>query len=361
MGPCISTPKQAAPSEVADSVVIRQLPGAYPELAKRWSIQNDFSTWPGITWDENGVAGNVLKIDLSGCGLKECPWQLGELNSMTHLDLSGNDFHTLPPELSQAKAVTHLNLSGSNVGLAEDGSSDGPLPEWVYTFKLKELILTDCGKLNDIDVARFPSLETLNIDGTQFLNWKFVFIKCGGRKNLKTISARNLPALGDLPEELAQCTSLESLDVSGCNFTSLPSMFTNKELARGMKLKTLVMTNNKLKELPDGLKYLESIETMNFQNNDIKQVDMDIGSDLPNLKRVDLTKNPLKKVPPPVWKKKEEGIILVDDNVKEGINADDAMEMAQDKAQEAKKAAQKGADEAKKAAKKAMGSIKKMF
>ena len=60
-------------------------------------------------------------------------------------------------------------------------------------------------------------------------------------------------------------------------------------------------------------------------------------------------------------KKKEEGIILVDDNVKEGINADDAMEMAQDKAQEAKKAAQKGADEAKKAAKKAMGSIKKMF
>jgi hypothetical protein len=125
--------------------------------------------------------------------------------------------------------------------------------------------------------------------------------------------------------------------------------------------KTLVMTNNKLKELPDGLKYLESIETMNFQNNDIKQVDMDIGSDLPSLKRVDLTKNPLKKVPPPVWKKKEEGIILVDDNVKEGINADDAMEMAQDKAQEAKKAAQKGADEAKKAAKKAMGSIKKMF
>ena len=98
------------------------------------------------------------------------------------------------------------------------------------------------------------------------------------------------------------------------------------------------MTNNKLKELPDGLKYLESIETMNFQNNDIKQVDMDIGSDLPSLKRVDLTKNPLKKVPPPVWKKKEEGIILVDDNVKEGINADDAMEMAQDKAQEAKKA-----------------------
>ena len=69
---------------------------------------------------------------------------------MTHLDLSGNDFHTLPPELSQAKAVTHLNLSGSNVGLAEDGSSDGPLPEWVYTFKLKELILTDCGKLNDV-------------------------------------------------------------------------------------------------------------------------------------------------------------------------------------------------------------------
>ena len=69
------------------------------------------------------------------------------------------------------------------------------------------------------------------------MNWKFVFIKCGGRKNLKTISARNLPALGDLPEELAQCTSLESLDVSGCNFTSLPSMFTNKELARGMKLK----------------------------------------------------------------------------------------------------------------------------
>jgi len=123
MGPCISTPKQAAPSEVADSgafytlvpirprprgerhslrtlpgvslrpplafnprprrlstppdafelhpdiarmerpsVVIRQLPGAYPELAKRWSIQNDFSTWPGITWDENGVAGNVLKV-----------------------------------------------------------------------------------------------------------------------------------------------------------------------------------------------------------------------------------------------------------------------------------------------------------
>jgi hypothetical protein len=75
---------------------------------------------------------------------------------MTHLDLSGNDFHTLPPELSQAKAVTHLNLSGSNVGLAEDGSSDGPLPEWVYTFKLKELILTDCGKLNDVRLIITP-------------------------------------------------------------------------------------------------------------------------------------------------------------------------------------------------------------
>jgi Leucine-rich repeat (LRR) protein len=268
--------------------------------------------------------------------------------------------------------VTHLNLSGSNVGLAEDGSADGPLPEWVYAFKLKELILADCGKLNELDVARFPSLETLDIDGTQLLNWKFVFIKCGGRKNLKTISARNLPALGDLPEELAQCTSLESLDVSGCNFTTFPKIFTDKALARGLKLKTLVMTNNKIKTLPDGLKYLESIETMNFQCNDIKQVDMDIGSDLPNLKRVDLTKNPLKKVPPPVWKKKEEGIVLVDGDVKEGLNVDDVKEMAQDKAQEAKKMAQEKAQEAKKmaqekaqeakkAAQKAMGSIKKMF
>lgn len=180
----------------------------------------------------------VENLSLEGNHLKDLPPGIGSMKSLNAIDLNSNKLKRVPACLTEAKNLQHLNLSRNKFKKNADFWSDlGKL------INLKSLGLGDnsFGSVPD-DLSALCSLETLNLSGVSFK---------------KEQLAQTLKALGCAP-------SLCSLDLSGCAIARIPD-----EMLTLVKLKSIELGNNKLKEVPLSLNRLPDLESLSIWGNPV--------------------------------------------------------------------------------------------
>ncbi|KAA0039330.1 TMV resistance protein N-like [Cucumis melo var. makuwa] len=228
---------------------------------------------------------NLQTLKLSGTGLEIFP-EIGHMEHLTHLHLDGSKITHLHPSIGYLTGLVFLDLS-TCLGLSS-------LPFEIGNLKsLKTLLLKYCKRLDKIppSLANAESLETLSISETSITHVPSSIIHC--LKNLETLDCEGLsrgiwksllPQLNinqtittglgclkalnlmgcklmdeDIPEDLHCFSSLEALDLSYNNFTTLPD-----SLSHLKKLKTLNLNYctelKDLPKLPESLQYVGGVD-----------------------------------------------------------------------------------------------------
>ncbi|KAG0494807.1 hypothetical protein HPP92_005801 [Vanilla planifolia] len=136
---------------------------------------------------------------------------LSNLSSLITLELSGNSLSgTLPPSLSSLSALTILDLSYNHLS--------GTLIQSAFE-PLKRLEVADLAG-NQLSGAikgwllRLPKIQQVNLANNTFNKWEVWPALLGGGDELVAIDLGYNRIEGQLPEELAEYTSLVALTVS---------------------------------------------------------------------------------------------------------------------------------------------------
>ncbi|XVF70315.1 hypothetical protein PTKIN_Ptkin11bG0151800 [Pterospermum kingtungense] len=239
----------------------------------------------------------LQKLILRGCSnLKRFPEVDGEMKCLVELHLDGTGIEELPYSIGHLSNLVLLNL--------KDCKNLASLPSSVHGLKcLKFLNLSGCSKIENLpeNLQQVEFLEELDLSGTavtkpqsfifQFRNLKVLSFKgCKGppsklqanllslfkviQKGSTDFVALMLPPLsglssltrlnlgycnlweGAIPSDICCLSSLETLDLSGNNFMSLPATITRLSKLRFLQLSEC----KRLKALPDEL--LTSIEAL---------------------------------------------------------------------------------------------------
>lgn len=104
--------------------------------------------------------------------------------------------------------------------------------------------------------------------------------------NNKSVDLSNRGLSGSLKAEIRLLTKLETLDISGNNFTGLPA-----EVGQLSELRTLNLANNPLAGLPHELGNLSKLRTLDLRGTDYSEYDLEIiSSALPSYTNI-LTDN----------------------------------------------------------------------
>ena len=193
--------------------------------------------------------------------------------------------------------VESLTLGGTKMdSLILNNASSLKKVLWNYNGSIyaKNLTITNAINLKSLDLNHRswngPELESLNLDGAVNLTT----LTLPGRKNLKSVSLKNVSSLTSL---LINDNGLTDIDVTG--MTNLKTLDLNnnnlneiKGLSTLINLTSLKAYNNKIKniQLPEGNKLIE----LDFDNNDITGV-LDL-KNYSNLTRVFVSNNKLTNI-----------------------------------------------------------------
>ena len=174
-------------------------------------------------------------LGLSNNGLTHLPPEIGQLTRLKALDLEGNQLQTLPEDIGQLTALEALSLKGNQL-------SDLP-----------------------IEIGLMTSLERLDFSSNRLTT---ISADLGQLTQLQELSLEN-NLLATLPIAIDKLTALARLDLSYNQFTSLPAIENT----------------------------LASLEILHIHNNKLTSLNPDIDQQLPNLRKLKLDNNRLKKLP----------------------------------------------------------------
>ncbi|MFA6159341.1 MAG: leucine-rich repeat domain-containing protein [Candidatus Paceibacterota bacterium] len=100
--------------------------------------------------------------------------------------------------------------------------------------------------------------------------------------------------MGPVPSSIDQLSSLQELDLSGNQLTSLPP-----EIGHLSSLQYLYLSNNQLKSLPREISQLSSLRVLNLNNNQLTSLPPEVGH-LSSLRLLYLNDNQLTSLPPEI-------------------------------------------------------------
>ncbi len=211
-------------------------------------------------------------LSLSGSSMLSIPSSVGMLDSLQFLDLSKNSLKLLPESLSNLKRLERLNISSNELKTLPLSFGLLPLKELQFSFNRKEL--------KQDGILRLSSLAF--ITNLELRGWK------------------------ELPVELSQLTTLESLNLSNGSFESIPKDFkslnllTNLNLANCRNLSSKDLLNSfelenleelslgyyGLFELPNALSNAKKLESI-YLNRGQLNTSIPSFASLQNLQKVD--------------------------------------------------------------------------
>jgi internalin A len=102
------------------------------------------------------------------------------------------------------------------------------------------------------------------------------------------LSGRNLT---EIPPEIAQLTSLQSLDLSYNQISEIP-----EALAQLTSLQVLYLHNNQIREIPEALAQLTSLQSLDLSYNQISEIPEALAQ-LTSLQHLDLSYNQIREIP----------------------------------------------------------------
>ncbi|KAK8573660.1 hypothetical protein V6N13_009748 [Hibiscus sabdariffa] len=167
-----------------------------------------------------GKLSNLNLLNLKDCrNLVSLPSSIGGCTSLRNLNLSGcKRVENLPEKLQQVEFLEELDLS--ETGITEP-------PSFIFQFKnLKVLSFggfkAPSSKLRKILPSLFKVIPRGRTNPVALMLPSLL-----GLSSLKELKLRNCNLCeGDIPNDISCLSSLETLDLSGNNFLSIPSSLT---------------------------------------------------------------------------------------------------------------------------------------
>ncbi len=191
--------------------------------------------------------------------------------------------------------VVELNLENKKL-INED-----PLPEniWVDLSELKYLNISKNEELigpipSDIGVLTY--LDSLDLADNKFSEGIPASFK--DLKDLKKLDLSGNELLGEIPSQLGDLTDLIELNLSNQGVDSGISGDIPDEIGNLANLETLLLSQNKLKSIPNSIKNLGNLKILEVRGNNLEgEINTGIG-ELANLEMLDLSNNNLEgKIP----------------------------------------------------------------
>lgn len=190
-------------------------------------------------------------------------------------------------DLGYGKSTSYSYIDNKSV-LQSESESTEPLPGAIGNLKnLKYLRLIGFKELPE-EIAQLDSLETLVYMKCSFTEFPKVLCKL---KNLKSLNIFS-KSLKTLPDELSNLSSLTSFDMRGTQVRELPDSIGNLSKLTNIQL----CANENLKALPESIGNLTKLEKLDIRASDLKTLPSSIGS-LDKLKSLGLYHNGLQSLP----------------------------------------------------------------
>lgn len=165
-------------------------------------------------------------------------------------------------DLGYGKSTSYSYIDNKSVLLSESESTE-PLPGAIgYLKNLKYLRLRGFNELPE-EIAQLDSLETLVYMNCAFTEFPKVLCKLKNLKALKIFSK----SLERLPNELGNLSSLTHFDMRGTQVQELPDSIGNLK-----QLKSLGLYHNGLQSLPDSVTNLKALEQLDVTENSLSDV-----------------------------------------------------------------------------------------
>ncbi|WP_201543937.1 leucine-rich repeat domain-containing protein [Psychrobacter immobilis] len=189
-------------------------------------------------------------------------------------------------DLGYGKSTSYSYINKSV--LQSESESTEPLPGAIGHLKnLKYLRLRGFNELPE-EIAQLDSLETLVYMKCSFTEFPKVLCKL---KNLKSLNIFS-KSLEKLPNEIGNLSSLTSFDMRGTQIQELPDSICNLSKLTSIQL----CANECLKALPDSIGYLTNLIKLDVRGSDLITLPSSIGN-LNQLKSLGLYQNGLKTLP----------------------------------------------------------------
>lgn len=171
--------------------------------------------------------------------------------------IRGKEFYTIKEALKNPKEVYRLTLDSTAVGL--------PLSTWAKFTNIEYLSLKNdhLKKIPD-GIGLLKSLKTLDLSGNDFETLPSTFSELINLNTLFLNDERNfkldlnITILDKLP-------NLRSLYLENDNLENLPTNFFNLK-----KLENLYLNDNHFKRIPAEIKNLKNLKFLDFHHNDLK-------------------------------------------------------------------------------------------
>jgi len=262
-----------------------------------WKILNNLSQFLNILED-------LKRLELRSDRIGKFPNSISSLYSLQFLDLSHNSIAKIPDSIQSLKSLEYLNLEYND--LTEIPKSIGSLT------RLKELNLKH-NKLTNLtpNLGKLTSLKVINLHGNQFNMFPPVLEDLSSLEILKL----GLNNLRSVPAWVKNLHSLKILELGGnkslSNFEDwidfLPSVVELnlynddiRELPESIgtlnSLEVLILPNNKITKLPESFRKLTSLKKVDLSWNDVTNVPEWISS-LSSLEELNLRGNQLESLP----------------------------------------------------------------
>ncbi|MHA2280450.1 MAG: hypothetical protein ACXAC5_06335 [Promethearchaeota archaeon] len=237
-------------------------------------------------------------LDLSHNSLDKLPDRFSSLNSLENLNLEYNNLTELPTSISSLKKLKTINLKHNKLTI---------LPPNFGKLKFLEEINLHGNQFNVIpsSLENLSSLKILKLGLNNlefFPNWlkdmrSLKVLELGGNKSLSnfgewidflpSIVELNLynDDIRELPDTIGELDSLEVFILPNNKLTKLPDSF--KKLK---SLKKVDLSWNDISSLPEWIDSLSSLEELNLRGNQLESLPDTISS-LPSLKILTITQN----------------------------------------------------------------------
>ena len=213
-------------------------------------------------------------------------------------------------DLGYGKSTSYSYINNKSV-LQSESESTKPLPGAIgHLTNLKYLRLRGFNELPE-QIAQLDSLETLVYMKCSFTEFPKVLCKL---KNLKSLNIFS-KSLERFTDELGNLTSLTHFDMRGTQVQQLPDSIGNLSKLTNIQL----CANEKLKVLPESIGNLINLEKLDIRASDLKTLPSSIGN-LHQLKSLELYHNGLQSLPDSVTNLKALEQLDVSDNYLSGVS-----------------------------------------
>ncbi|XP_015176087.1 PREDICTED: leucine-rich repeat-containing protein 40-like [Polistes dominula] len=244
---------------------------------------------------------NLTELDLHSNLLQKLPKEIGNLTKMITLDLSHNKLEEIPTQFYRLLELHNLNLKSNLLKELDTG-------------------ITDLIMLSHLDLSHNNLIE-LPIGIGYLVRLIFLDVSHNSLKNLppdimsmralqKLIASYNelkeLPSLNELRKveiimlqnnkltifpDLSGCVALKELHLSENNIVDINML----HLEEVRQLKVLILRNNNIKAIPEGIIQFINLEYLDLSNNNISLIPVCIGI-MPNLKKFSIEENNIQNV-----------------------------------------------------------------